>query len=134
MEKKKRKAINLLKLWIACVILYSIGTSIYVSYQQVIVGNDPTIFVSGYHWFTLCVLVFFFLPLLCSIYYLARKTDSNMLRKIVLLILIWLLVFLGMFIICIIFAYMAPELFTKLTSLFEPGDAGTVLLSPEKSS
>ena len=118
MEKKKRKAINLLKLWIACVILYSIGTSIYVSYQQVINGNDPAIFVSGYHWFTLCVLVLFFLPLLCSIYYLARKTGSNMLRKVVLLILIWLLVFLGMFIICIIFAYAAPELFAKLTSLF----------------
>ena len=126
MEKTKRKAINMFKLWSACVIVYSVGSSIYVSYQQVIVGNDPTIFVSGYHWFTLCVLVLFFLPLLCAIYHLIRKTDFDTLRKVVFAILIWLLVFLGMFIICIIFAYLAPELFAELTSLCQgDGSVGT---------
>ena len=117
MDKIKRKAVNMLKLWMACVIMYSIGTSIYVSYQKVIIGNNPTIFVSEYHWFTLCVLILFFIPLLCATYYLAKKTDSKVLRTVVFAILIWLLLFLLLFIACIIFAYLNPQLFAELTSL-----------------
>ena len=118
MDIIKKRAIRLLKFWIACVLMYSVGSSIYVSYQQVIMENDPTIFVSAYHWFTLCVIALFFLPLLYVIYRLVKKTDSHTLRKVVFALLIWLLVFLGMFILCIIFATVAPETFTKLTSLF----------------
>lgn len=73
MDKTNRLVITLLKLWIACILEYSVGSSIYISYQQVLIGNDPTIFVSGYHWVTFGVVVLFFLPLLCTIHHLTKK-------------------------------------------------------------
>ena len=112
MKSPKELAINLLKLWIACVLVYSVGSSIYISYQQVIVGNDPTVFVSGYHWISFGLMALFFLPMLCKIYHLAKQSDSALLRKVVFVMLIWLLILLGLFALCAIWAYVSPNTFT----------------------
>lgn len=119
MDKTKKLAITLLKLWIACVLIYSVGSSVYISYQQVFVGNDPTVFVSGYHWVTFGVYVLFFLPMLYAIYRLVKKANMEKLRKVVVGLLIWLLLTLGIFLLCVVLVYAAPGLFSQITSLLD---------------
>ena len=115
MDKRERLPKRLLIFWIACVLAYSVGSSIYISYQQVFVGYDPTVFVSGYHWVTFGVLLFFFLPLLCVIHCLAKESATNKLRKITAALLVWLIFLIVMFLFCLIFAYAAPEKFAEIT-------------------
>ena len=117
MEKRKRISICLLKLWIACFVILSICSSIYVSYQHVIVGVDPTIFVSGYHWVILGIIWLFFLPLLCVIHHLSRIPESTKLHRVVSIMLIWLVLTAVLMLFCIVFAYIAPDTFAALTSI-----------------
>ena len=116
MDKRDRLPYKLLIIWLVFVFIYSIGSSVYVSYQQVFVGNDPTVFVSGYHWVTFGVLLLFFLPLLCVIHHLAKKTAADKLYRVVSVLLIWAILLVGLFLLCIVFAYVAPDKFAKLTS------------------
>ena len=114
---KQRIAKLLLILWIICFITLSIGTSIYISYQHVIIGRDPTVFVSGLHWFILGIIVLFFIPLLAVIRRLLRMSGSSKLRQIVSAVLFWLLSSAVLLMLCILFAYIAPETFAALMSL-----------------
>ena len=114
MEKRKKTSIILFKLWIACFAIFSCGTSIYFSYSQVVLGNDPTIFVSGYHLFAAGVILLFFIPLLYLVRYFAKTTTMGRLHKVVTIILVWLILSEGLFLLSIALAYIAPDFFTTL--------------------
>ena len=114
-DKNKKISKGLLVRWIVCYVIFSIGSSIYISYQQVINGNDPTVFVSELHWFTLGINALYFLPLMCVIHYLMKKAGSSKLHKVVTVILIWLGISTGLMFVSVILAYAAPEFFEALT-------------------
>lgn len=116
MEKIEKLSMRLLVLWIVCFLIFSIGSSVYVSYQQAIVGADPTVFVSGYHWLSFGIITMFFIPLLCIIRHLSKISASIKLHKVVSIMLIWLVLSTGLLLFCIVFAYVAPDTFTALTS------------------
>lgn len=118
MEKYKKITMCLLKLWIICFLAFSIGSSIYISYQQVIVGSDPTIFVSELHLFTLGIVLLYFIPLLFTVRYFSKKSGSDELQKVVAVILIWLVVSASLLLFSIVFFYVAPETFATITSFF----------------
>lgn len=117
MERRKKLSICLLKLWIVCFAIFSIGSRIYISYHQVIVGDDPTIFVGGYHLFTAGIILLFFIPLLCVIHHFSKTSTSVKFHKVVTVMLVWLVLSEGLLLFCIMFAYIAPEAFAALTSL-----------------
>ena len=58
MEKAKRISRGLFILWIVFYFIFSTGSSIYVSYQEVVNGTDPTAFGSSFQLFTLGSIAF----------------------------------------------------------------------------
>lgn len=116
MEKRKKASVLLFKLWVACLIILSIGTSFYLSYQQVIAGEDPTIIGSGYHLFLIGLVLLFFVPLLCVIHRLSKTSASEKLHKVVTVMLVWLIVTAALLVFSFLFARFMPETFAAITS------------------
>lgn len=78
-----RKTKILFGCWCALYAIFDTASSIYISFQQVIKGNDPTSILSSFQLATLAIIVLFFIPSLTGIYYLTKKYDSKKLRKVV---------------------------------------------------
>lgn len=117
MEKRKKISILLFKLWAACLIIFSAGTSIYLSYQEVIVGEKPTILGGGYHIFVIGVTWLFFVPILCVIHHLSKTSASEKFHKVVSTILVWLILCALLLVFTFFFVRLAPETFDAITSL-----------------
>ena len=106
--KPGKKARLLFGIWCAFYMVFNVGSSFYVSYQQ-IHGSNPTAFLSTYQLTTLAVISLFFLPTLFGIHQLTKQYDSKKLKRIVR----WLLVVLSAWtvgmIICTIAAVIDPD-------------------------
>lgn len=117
MKTYERRAKYLLITWVVSFILFNIGSTFYVSFQQVFTENDPTAFVSGFHFFTFGLFVLYFIPLLSVARHFLKRSDSRKLYIIVTAILIWLIISTGILLASIVFAYAFPDLFAGITSL-----------------
>ena len=114
MEIDRKKAIRLFIFWVVCYFVFSIGSSVYASYQEVIVGTDPTVFGGGFQLFTFGIITCLFIPLLCVVLYFVKRSRLEKLHTVV-TVLLWLLIIWSCFmLICTILANIAPETFHEI--------------------
>ena len=117
MEKTRKIARNLFVLWVTCLLIFSSGSSVYMSYQQTRVGYDSTAFLSGFQLFTFGVITLFFIPLLFVVNYLAKQSASAKLHRITSHLFVLAIVWDTLMLISTILAYVAPEFFVSITSI-----------------
>lgn len=117
MEKNQRIARRLFVLWVVCYFIFSIASSLYVSYQQVINGIDPTVFLSDFQLISFGTIVLFFIPLLFTVLYFVKRSNLMKLRKIIVCLLVILMVWAIFMLLCTFLAYVAPETFAYIISL-----------------
>ena len=114
MEKTRKLAKGLFILWVVCFMIFNVGSSIYASYQQAIVGYDPTVFLGGFQLFTFGIVSLCFLPFMAVIHHLVKRSCSEKLRTISFYLLILMGIWDVCMLICTIFAYIAPETFASI--------------------
>ena len=95
-------------IWVILFLSFSIASRIYVSYQQEIIGHDPTIILSSFQLFTLCMILIVFIPLLIFVHYYAQKSGQNKIRKITRMLLWLLIAWTCCMALITILAYFAP--------------------------
>ena len=117
MDKNKQTSICLFKLWLISFFTFSISSGIYVSYQQVIVGVDPTAFLSPFQLLTLGVFMVLFVPLLVVVWIFAKRSSSTRLYRIVSFLLALILIWTGFMLLCTVLSYVIPETFAAIVSI-----------------
>ena len=111
-HKYKKRARSLFGIWCALYVIFDVGSSIYVSYQQVFHNEDPSKFLSGFQLGSLAAILLFFIPSLFGIYKLTKCYESKKLKNVIR----WLLIIMSLWtlamIVCTIAELMVPGLLT----------------------
>lgn len=82
-------------LWCTAYIVFSISSSVYMSYQEVINGIDCTVLGGEFQLTTLLIVLLGFLPALYRIYRITKQSPSPKLEKVVGRLLIILSIWTG---------------------------------------
>lgn len=117
--KKAKNPKKYLILWCMAYVVFSIASSVYVSYQEVINGIDCTQFGGPYQLITLCFVLFGFLPALYGVYRITKQSDSKKYEKIV----CWMLIITGswtaMMVVFTLLSWFAPGVIDFIVSVNE---------------
>ena len=95
-------------LWCAAYAVFSTGSSVYTSYQEAVNGIDCTQFGGGFQLFTLCAVLFGFLPALFWINHITKKSNSQNLKMIVSWALTILYIWTAAMILFTLLAWFSP--------------------------
>lgn len=112
-HNQPKKAKRLFTLWLILFFAFSIGSSFYVSYQEVFYGNDPTALLSGFQLFTLAIILVFFIPLLLYVFRLAKQSNQQKICKVT-YGLLWLLgIWTCFMVLSTVLALVVPGIFAQ---------------------
>lgn len=117
MKNARKSARVLFILWVASLMVFNLGSSIYTSYQQALVGYDPIAFLSGFQLITFGIVTLYFIPLLYAVNYLAKQSGSEKLHRITSWLLVLSIVWDILMLISTTLAYVAPDFFKAITSI-----------------
>ena len=117
MGKDKRIARRLFVFWVICYTIFNLGSSVYISYQQVFEGNDPRFVPSAFQIFTFVIILLYFIPLLSVVLHFAKLSSSKGLQKIATIILTILVIAVVFMLLGTLFVFAVPEVWSSLMAM-----------------